>query len=55
MKFKWILLALVLFVGGMWAGRSLFPKTLLRPKKSLQVNDINPVIGLQYFISPKIG
>lgn len=28
MKFKWIALALILFAAGMWAGRSLFPKTV---------------------------
>ncbi|MCB0496642.1 MAG: right-handed parallel beta-helix repeat-containing protein [Cyclobacteriaceae bacterium] len=28
MKFKWILLALILFAAGMWAGRSLFPKVV---------------------------
>ena len=37
------------------AGLTEFGMPMLRPKKSLQVNDLNPVIGLQYFVSPKIG
>jgi hypothetical protein len=36
------------------AGRLGLPDAVIRPEKSLQVNDLNPVIGLQYFVSPKI-
>ena len=39
----------------MAGGRRWADRLLSRPKKSLQVNDLNPVISLQFILNPKIG